>query len=989
MRFRLRPILVLLIIVIIWSTINSQNPYYFKKIFTTKDGLTHNYIVDICEDDQGFLWIATRRGISQFDGSSFNVIDSLRSAEIWDIFHDTITSKIWISTSQKGLIKLDPFNKTFEQYFHDPSDSTSLKSDFHHRVTMRDNLGNLWHGYGVYGLSLINNEGKVLKDFIFNDKDKNTRNLNSVTNILPVHSDSTLWIITLGGVIKFNTISEEYLVFKNTDIVQKNQFWQSEIKDETIYLGTYSQGAWTFDISTEQFDFISLLSEERSEDNPNPEVVRNIFKDDLDDVFISRGNQCIKMEESKPTFFLSSSNKVTINHRDQWNRYYGMLNGGLAIFDPYINQQEIIYELPKVSDKIEVVVNDIFPINDEEVLIAAYGSPGIYHINLNSNKIDIIPPSEGLGAHGYYHGSAIAKTQEGKYIIASDAYFYTWEKGQPNLKKLPLKVWDKSIPRFKSITVDNNGSIWAGSRIGGLVNFDMEFGYQVFEKIDNNKDSEKLTWIEDLFCDSGNNLWIRKGSGYSIYNIDQEEGSDINYTKGNENSYYSIKDFDEDTLGRVWVLGEHGLGLTNPKNLKSGVIKNYDKNFHPELTFMVEMTRDDKGCFWILKADGVIFFNPYNAEIKFYHSRLGVGGYRIEHIDKGTFAFYKWERIFIADLSSLATTDEVPKPYVKSIIVNNLPVEVNKGSRSIFSHNQNNISITHGVQSYFIPDIDRVEYRLLGLEDIWHTHISNEIITYNNLKPGSYSYEVRASNTINQITGTSAYEIKIKNPWWQTWWFRLLVLSIILGLIYLIYMINIKSIKREQAIETRISQLQLKALQSQMNPHFVFNCLNTVDGYIATNEREKASAYLGSFSRLIRRSLQYSRKELVSLLKELELITNYVELERVRMENPFTYHLEIKNGSLVKDLRIPPLLIQPYVENAIRHGLSGKGKDGLLTISDELKADRYYLSIIDNGKGIVTDKVVFSELKSSLGMQITQERIDNFNKIHNMDVEVT
>lgn len=206
---------------------------------------------------------------------------------------------------------------------------------------------------------------------------------------------------------------------------------------------------------------------------------------------------------------------------------------------------------------------------------------------------------------------------------------------------------------------------------------------------------------------------------------------------------------------------------------------------------------------------------------------------------------------------------------------------------------------------------------------------------------------------------------------------------------------GVNQIRREEQLklefERRLSKVEMGALRSQMNPHFIFNCLNSIDYYILKNETEMASDYLNRFSRLIRLILQNSRKNQVNLKDELEALRLYIEMETLRFQGQFVYTIQIKNGLIPVDHEIPPMLLQPYVENAIWHGLLHSDEPGRIDIILALEGHQLMCVIQDNGVGrdFVQQMNASSKLKTrSMGTKITEDRLELFSKLYHHEASV-
>ena len=220
--------------------------------------------------------------------------------------------------------------------------------------------------------------------------------------------------------------------------------------------------------------------------------------------------------------------------------------------------------------------------------------------------------------------------------------------------------------------------------------------------------------------------------------------------------------------------------------------------------------------------------------------------------------------------------------------------------------------------------------------------------------------------------------LNILPPWWDTWWSKSIGILILLLTGYRIYTYRTNQIIHDNKIQNQILELERSALQAQMNPHFIFNCLNSIQNYIVQSEKELAIQYLGRFASLIRSTLNASVAGKVIISEEINLLNNYLELEKLRFKNRFTFEILVDNELDIYSEELPPLLIQPYVENAILHGISKRKHGGIITVSFSKDADNLIVIIEDNGPGIdnLDDDMTRSGLKKSFGMSITRNRLD-------------
>jgi hypothetical protein len=272
-----------------------------------------------------------------------------------------------------------------------------------------------------------------------------------------------------------------------------------------------------------------------------------------------------------------------------------------------------------------------------------------------------------------------------------------------------------------------------------------------------------------------------------------------------------------------------------------------------------------------------------------------------------------------------------------------------------FKYNENNISINFSIISFHSDFVRSLEYSLNGAS--W-VEISDQRkwLELQNLKPGKYELKLRGNNGI----GKSAVQIlkfEIKQPFWFQWWFILISLIAMGFVVYKFDRWRTASINRKSQevidrieLEKTANQSKLKAIKSQMNPHFFFNALNTIQSFILENDKKMAVTVLGKFSNLTRSMLEMSEKDEVTIAEEIKIIQLYLDIEKVRFNNDFDYNISTNNFD-TELFKIPSLLLQPYIENAIKHGLLNKDGYKHLQISFNMENTELKIVIDDNGIG--------------------------------------
>jgi sensor histidine kinase YesM/ligand-binding sensor domain-containing protein len=312
---------------------------------------------------------------------------------------------------------------------------------------------------------------------------------------------------------------------------------------------------------------------------------------------------------------------------------------------------------------------------------------------------------------------------------------------------------------------------------------------------------------------------------------------------------------------------------------------------------------------------------------------------------------------------------------------------------------QNNITVAFtGLAPRARNDIQYI-YRMKGLDSIWSlVPASQNEIRFNALAPGDYVFEVKSMNE-DQVYSISSATVSffIDAPYWQKWWFIVLIALLLIGIVSFLFMLRINIIRKRNTLEKKNVKLelekniiekdlrtsQLAALKVQMNPHFIFNALNSIQEYILTNEKKLANSFLGKFSDLMRLYLDMSNKKSVSLGEEIKAMKLYLELEAMRFEDSFEFNLHVDENLHTDEIQIPPMIIQPYVENAIKHGLLHKRTERKLSVRFLSGLNGALIcEVIDNGIGRKQSQElnkIRTKKHTSFATGATQKRLELLN----------
>ncbi len=305
----------------------------------------------------------------------------------------------------------------------------------------------------------------------------------------------------------------------------------------------------------------------------------------------------------------------------------------------------------------------------------------------------------------------------------------------------------------------------------------------------------------------------------------------------------------------------------------------------------------------------------------------------------------------------------------------------------ILPYSSNSIKISLDAIHYKSPSKLFFHYRLIGTNSSWQINNAfNNKINYNSLIPGNYIFEVYAADA-NMIfrSATSSFSFVIAKPYWQTWWFVLIVAIVVMCIGYLLLKWWAYRFKQQQTIKERLLQSKLTAIRSQMNPHFLYNVLNTVQGLVFANKKNEAAEMLGNFSDLMRKTLQESDKTEIILKDEIENLQLYLELEKKRFDKDFDFAINVDESIDITDVHIPSMFVQPFAENAIKHGLMHKEGAKNLNINFIQQVNNLLVSIDDNGVGRKQSVLINQNKKTkSTGFAIkgVEERINIYNEMN-------
>lgn len=304
-------------------------------------------------------------------------------------------------------------------------------------------------------------------------------------------------------------------------------------------------------------------------------------------------------------------------------------------------------------------------------------------------------------------------------------------------------------------------------------------------------------------------------------------------------------------------------------------------------------------------------------------------------------------------LNQLRTSGFVPNIRFNGLKINDSPTAPNN-ELNVFNHDQNKFSVDFGSISLKNRNEIRYNYRLLGVEIEWqeNDYIDHKV-DYKTLPPGEYTFEVKAIWR-DRESETIQYRFLIKTPFWLKWWFFVLIFTIIFSILFAFFYRQMRSQQRKSKLQEELYESKLTAIQAQMNPHFIFNSLNSIQDLVLKNDAENAYNYISKFALLVRNTLTHSDKDFIEFVEEINALKLYLSLEKLRFKSAFEYTIIAPEEA---DIQIPPMLVQPFIENSLIHGLLHKSGQKKLEIEFIIE-DVIICKITDNGIGRKEAKLI-------------------------------
>lgn len=945
---------------LLFFIISGYSQFSFYKNYTSNEGLPSSKVYDMLQDKKGYMWFATENGVSRYDGyefRNFTTKDGLPTNSTLKLYEDFI-GRIWF-LSFEGPISYFENNQIVKFELNDELLNPE-NQQFFNKIHI-DSSQTIWLSPYDFGLYSISSSDKIFKEDI-----KTEKRVSDKFTLFYFYEDNKLlsWV-------HLPQIESKYSKELLKKDIKSIDFFQNS---NHVYYQNYECILGQDDYL---FSFNIFLKEVRKGAVVYEKTFKNeiiaIYKDNDQNLWISEQFNCLYFYpegnlHTKPIEFFHDISVSKIIQDYEGNYWFSTTEQGVY-FVPSLMFTHYDKEYLGIKNDIiftmETFENQLFFTSDSKEIhcffIKDYGI--IENINFNldgfvrSNIFDILITTD-------------------KYLWISDSQNLMYHlNGTKTSYKLKRHVGGHSLFQM------SNGDILLSHRLG----------YFIIEK-----DGFELKTIQQPFAKRTFDLYetndsiLLLGTIEGLYKFEKDIYSKYDSLNEILNSRISaIKSIKK----KLWI-GTFNDGIAietdsgyNYLNEENGLISNRIK---------VIFIENDSNI-WVGTNKGLshIIYNKFNTENSFNISNYtiwdGLPSNEINHIIK-----YE-NRIWLATNKGLVSfnPEKIKKPTsllninLEKITVNESQI-ITISDSAIYKSNENNISFDYKAITFKDPGNITYYYKLDGQDKNW-LETRNTSVRYPGLKYGDYVFNVKAKNGSGILSEPLTYKFIIQKHYTQTHFFRFLVLICLIVIVYFIILVITRFYRKREHLKRQVILAEQTALRAQMNPHFVFNSLNSIHDFILKRDDKNANLYLSNFSTLMRRILETSQVDSISLKEELQTIKLYLELETLRFEGLFRYVINIDKALNLDDVFIPSMLLQTYIENAIWHGLVPNGTMGLLELNFELlENDKLLISIVDNGIGREKASETSKRRKNhrSMGMHNSNERIQLINKLNRTNTTI-
>gem|GEM_PF-5659531 len=900
-----------------------------------------------------------------------------------NLFISEIDNEVWISSTEQGINR---YLGNHTKHFLLNDSISGLEGSILQSKFFQDSAGNIWTSTYEYICTYIN--GK------FNCKQLLEKSVNN----------SGYKIIAIKNDIIYLRIND-YLYSYSIEDKELTKFGQTKGNSFNYTKGEILGAPWFNGIGFE-------IWENDNEEWIKSEITFEDCKEEINDILV----KSILVTNEKEKYLIT--NKGLVHYVDNHACYSALfyyksdaidLVAGIEIEDNIIlttesqgvlvfslEKQTFVHQLLSNSGQLRLIANDpyeLFYSKSEKSIWISYTVNGVQKLKWEDIKRDILGKYE---KHSFINRINI----NNNYIIYSNnenEYSLLNHNGEVMFDKKSIYLSDdriiKILPFYDQIIFLGNQEIVTLD----IENYTLKSKHHYFSDAYND-----ITFYNDsIFILSGFNIYGSKSDDLEFHSIFSEQHSGEVQRFGPFTS--STKSFIVGSTN-VWIKEEYWDTLLNIKAYANRLtLDTLNSNFYCatnsglhqiDSNYQVTQLAVDpwqignrsitdikhhQGYVYMVIEKRIARYNPdtkkliYFTKDHFEHSPVFAIQDSVIHIAEKYVMSYDLNEAFTDTNEYILKLDELK---INREALNLYETDVSSGLD--LDHTQNEIAFTHYTNNWHNADLSSLRYKLLPHYPEWTMIKNGEEVEFPFLPPDEYTYMIQGILPSGEMTEVTTFPFEVNPPWWKTNWFYALSGTGIISILYSLYRYRLNQLTESLRIDNEMSQLEKSALQAQMNPHFIFNCLNSIQGFIMDNDKEQAMEYLGKFAKLIRLNLNASVDSFIRLDQEILILENYLALEQLRHDHSFTYHIRSTPEVTIDSIDIPPMLIQPFVENAVLHGMKDKSTDGKIEIKFAIKKKMLVVDIKDNGAGPSIAKK--TRMHRSLGMSITKKRLEHINQ---------
>lgn len=830
------------------------------------------YITALYEDASGTIWIGCKNGailtLKHHQFFSYTPKEGLPSVNITDIYQDG-AKRIWFATAGQGLFYKDHtgwYNITTRDGLSDDNINCLFSPDGKQLIAGTDR-----------GLSFINEINGKRSIWFFTSKNGLPDNI--VRCIAQSPQKQLLCIGTQSkGILFFDIALNQITYFPDKTKWTYGQVNKIISLTDEMVIAT-DNGVINYDFYSNNFNSHVL------KDSVFPRQVTDMRIDNEENVWVAAENKILSFTAVYLKYFYGSKKtpfvKVHTLIADEENRLwftpdFRLFESGLQNLDKENLQKS--YDITPPKDHI-----DITSLYKDQLGFIWIGTMGEGLFRMNSQTGEWRRIAENPIA---FYGNILSIAGKGNQVWISTlngvARFDLKMANYDLREKITYKNFSKKdglgSDYVYHILIDSRNRVWFATDGAGVAMFENELFMNFYQsKLFPSKVAYSLTE------DKSGHVWV---STYNDGLFEYDEKKFIQYGIKNGLSDLAITSVSTDEFNNIIAVNKKGIDVFNPQ-------KNTVQHFGGESGFtelqpnLNSITKDGQGNIWIGTDNGIVCFRTQQS---------------------------------FSSHTPIAVTEDVEL----------FNTRVNTDIDSVFNYDQNNFSFKLAAAYYKAPEKLKFQYWLEGYSKKWEI-TSDRLINFPQLHPGKYIMKIRASANENfEASPVATYQFLITQSFWTTWWFRIIMLLVIAGLLYGFFKQRVRQIKRTEHAEREKFQLQYDALKNQVNPHFLFNSFNALMNIVEDNPKE-ASVLIKHLSQFYRKMTAYSQKELISLNEELELLNSYLYIQEKRYGNALQVAINI-DSALKKATFIPPLVLQLLAENAVKHNTVSKDKPLLIAV---------------------------------------------------------